>query len=106
MNNPTAVRFEDVVETLELSALLRTLGPSFGAIIHDSLCAIVGETGAAAAEFHMQDKALRDPGVFVERMYDLFGDGGGKFLLSRLFMCTEPHRDYDLLGTDASLLSR
>ena len=54
-------------------------GIDIRALFLGGIRAVIGESGTSAIVFHLGDKALMDPGIFVRRLVQIFG--GGSFML-------------------------
>jgi hypothetical protein len=50
-------------------------GIDIRALFLGGIRAVIGESGTSAIVFHLGDKALMDPGVFVRRLVQIFGVG-------------------------------
>jgi hypothetical protein len=50
-------------------------GIDIRALFLGGIRAVIGESGTSAIVFHLGDKALMDPGIFVRRLVQIFGVG-------------------------------
>jgi hypothetical protein len=79
--SPFAEKLEPKIrEYVEEFRKLEREGVDTRALYLEGIKTVIGETGTSAMVFYIGDKALLDPGTFVRRLVQIFGEGGFVFL--------------------------
>jgi hypothetical protein len=87
-----------IEEYVEAFRKLEREGVDTRALYLEGIRTVIGETGTSAMVFYLGDKALLDPGSFVRRLVQIFGEGGFVFLDGMIAQAANNQKSRSLRG--------